>query len=140
MLAFVETDYEEIYLTAAGERVDETTIDWSVQDEGPDAVAADGMVDCRLVTEKLEWTPCVTWYHNDPARDGLETHSEHRQRSRSAVTDVHLPGDGPAAGVAQGEDGESAEDRADRLATLAELHRRPVGREQRSPHHVAMSG
>ena len=119
VLAFVETEYEEIYLNAAGERVDETTIDWSVQDEGPDAVAADGMVDCRLLTEKLEWSPCVTWFHNDPARDGLETHSEHRQRSRSAVTDVHLPGDAPsaAASVAQDTDGESAEDRADRLAS-----------------------
>ena len=54
VLAFVETDYEEIYLNAAGERVDETTIDRSVQDEGPDAVATDEMIDCRLLTEKLE--------------------------------------------------------------------------------------
>ncbi|MCK0515940.1 MULTISPECIES: ParB N-terminal domain-containing protein [Actinomycetes] len=118
VLAFVETDYEEIYLNAAGERVEEATIDWSVQDEGLDAVAADGMVDCRLVTEKLEWSPCVTWYHNDPARDGLETASENRQRSRSTMTDVHLPGDAPspAAGAAQDADGESAQDRADRIA------------------------
>ncbi|ETD30945.1 ParB N-terminal domain-containing protein [Williamsia sp. D3] len=118
VLAFVETEYEEVYLNAAGERVEEATIDWSVQDEGPDAVAADGMVDCRLLTEKLEWSHCVTWFHNDPARDGLETASEHRQRSRSTMTDVHLPGDGPSpvAGAAQDADGESAEDRADRIA------------------------
>ena len=87
-----------------------------LQDEGPDAVAADGMVDCRLLTEKLEWSPCVKWFHNDPARDGLETHSEHRQRSRSAVTDVHLPGDAAPAAVAAQDGSESAEDRADRLA------------------------
>ncbi|PVY27702.1 hypothetical protein [Williamsia muralis] len=118
VLAFVETDYQEIYLNAAGERVDETTIDWSVQDEGRDADAADGMIDCRLVIEKLERSHCVTWYHNDPARDGLETAGENRQRSRSTMTDVHLPGDGPssAAGAAQDTDSESAEDRADRIA------------------------
>ncbi|MDV7137119.1 ParB/RepB/Spo0J family partition protein [Williamsia muralis] len=113
LLAFVETDYEEVYVNAAGERVDETTIDWSVQDEGPDAVAADGMVDCRLLTDKVVWSHCVVWFHNAPAVDGLETAGEHWRRSRSTVTDVHLPGDAPAEGQ---DGGESAQERADRIA------------------------
>ena len=89
VLAFVDVEYEEVFTNQAGEQVDETTIDWSVQDEGLDVDVAEGMTDPRTLTDKLVWSHNVTWYHNDPARDGLETRHERRQRV-SAVTDVHL--------------------------------------------------
>jgi ParB family chromosome partitioning protein len=116
VMAFVVADCDETYVNAAGEHVDVTSIDWSVQGEAPDVAVAEGMTDPRTLTEGEQWNHYVTWYHNDPARDGLETFGEHRKRSRSAATDADLPGTAPA-GVAEGQDdGESAEDRADRLA------------------------
>jgi ParB family chromosome partitioning protein len=116
VMAFVETDCEEVYLNAAGEQVAVASIDWSVQDADPDVAVAEGMADPRTLTEGEEWNHYVTWYHNDPARDGLETLREYRTRSRAAAADADQPATAPAGVAEVQDDGESPEDRADRLA------------------------
>ena len=92
----------------AGQPVNDDAVDWDVVDEAPDVAAAEGMIDPRTLTEREVWTHYVTWYHNDPAVDGLETGAQHRQRRADALTD-----DAPAE--VENAD-ESAQERIDRIA------------------------
>ena len=108
VMACVGVESHTELVDPAGQPVNEDAVDWDVVDEGPDVAAAEGMIDPRTLAEREVWTHYVTWYHNDPAVDGLETVAQHRQRQAGAIAD-----EAPA----EGEDaGESAQDRADRIA------------------------
>ena len=104
LVAYVDTEVEEIWLENDGERVDDSLIDWSLHpDEAPDAddVPAEGKLDPRTLARDEEVTAIVVWFHRDPAVDGLMTSTEYRNRT---INTENLRGDAERLG-AVGEDG-----------------------------------
>lgn len=86
VVAFLDVEIDEAWIDANGERVDESLIDWALQDDpDTDATPDEGMLDPRTLTEgEVVNGVNVSWYHRDPARDGLESLVTRRQRERNA--------------------------------------------------------
>lgn len=104
--ATVDADYEAQWIDADGKPVDEESIDWAVDGEPADVAADPELIDPRALTETEVWAAFTTWYHDDPAVDGLGTWS---QRRDWLTDDRDTASDDSAA-----DDGESAAQRAAR--------------------------
>ncbi|MGJ0121666.1 ParB/RepB/Spo0J family partition protein [Williamsia sp. MIQD14] len=104
LVAYIDTEIEEVWLDDDGEAVDDSLIDWSLHpDEHPaaDDVAAEGKFDPRTLARHEDVTATVVWFHRDPAVDGLMTATEYRNRT---INTENMRGDAERLG-AVGEDG-----------------------------------
>lgn len=66
---------EAVFTDSDGNPVDESLIDWSTEDD-PEAVAAEGMLHCDSVIEKVEWVP-GQYFCLDPEAEGLKVSEWH---------------------------------------------------------------
>ncbi|GAA1890244.1 ParB/RepB/Spo0J family partition protein [Williamsia serinedens] len=81
-----DVDVEEVWTDAEGLPVDESRIDWSLdEDSDPADTPREGCLDPRTLTEGV--AAVVTWFHTNPAEDGLETASArwNRQHNQDAT-------------------------------------------------------
>ena len=94
-------DAEDAWFDAEGTQVDDTRIDWSLdEDSAPEDTPREGYLDPRTLTEGA--AAFVEWFHASHAEDGLETRNDRWNRERDAATTR----DAATLAGAIGEDGE----------------------------------
>lgn len=78
-------DEEEVFtLKATGESVDETTIDWSTEND-PSLEAEEGKLHASLITEAISWVPSNYFCH-DPEAAGLTVSERYTKLAEAAAS------------------------------------------------------
>lgn len=71
-MAYVSVEFEDYWADAQGNRVDEDLIDWSLDEDDPEATPADGLLDTRSLTRTEDTAVATSWYVTDPDAAGLQ--------------------------------------------------------------------